>query len=306
MLIKDSRIMSIIKKTALYFFVLSFSLSNISFFNMVLSYVGYQGNITVLSSAIYAFFNLFILIYFLYYVISHRAYKVLLIIGIVNLIYVMPFLIGLDVRGIALYLMFPLPISLMTGILTLNQELRKELTDVFCKLRYVYGILAIAYICFLVFYPEDGRGTLIDFTYGNVAWFFLPPIFFYTGLLYKQNIKQKFKQNKLAVIERFVILLILNIAVFYTGLRSGIISLVFTNILFLAGYLFFDSKYKKQYLQNFVVILLPFLIAFMVGSLVKLEASRINIISNNFLFEKNIHGVKKINEETSEISDSKT
>ncbi|MGB4610415.1 MAG: O-antigen ligase family protein [Saccharofermentanales bacterium] len=306
MLIKDSRLLTIIKKTALYFFVLSFSLSNISFFNMVLSYVGYTGNITVLSSAVYAFFNLFILICFLHYVISDKAYKIFLLVGIVNLVYVLPFLINLDVRGITLYLMFPLPVSLMTGVLILNRDLRKDLIDVFCKLRYFYGILAIAYICFLAFYPGEGRGVLPDFTYGNVAWFFLPPIFIYTGVFYKQNFKQEFKLNKAAVIEKIIILLILNVTVFYTGLRSGIISLIFTNLLFLAGYLFFDAKHKKQYIQNFVLILLPFLAALLVSSLVKLEASRMNIISNNFLFEKNIHEVKKTDEDTSEPADSKT
>ena len=285
MLKTNNRNIALIKKLALYFFVLSFSLSNISFFNMVLYYTGYTGNITVLSSAIYAFFNLFILIFFFHYVLAHKAYKALSIILIVNLVYALPFIINLDIKGTLLYLMFPLSISLITGILTLDRELRKEIIEIFCKLRYVYVVLAIAYICFLAFYPKDGRAVLINFTYGNVAWVFLPPIFIYTGLLYKQNIQQEFKLNKRAAIERIIILLILDVTVFYTGLRSGIISLLFTNVLFLLGNFYINFKQRKQHLQNFVLVLTPFLIAFTISSSIKMEASRFEMISDNFIFE---------------------
>lgn len=196
--------MSIVKKIAIYFFVLSFSLSNISFFNMVLSYIGYKGNITLVSSAIYAFFNLFILIYFVYYVYSYKTYKMFLVVFLINLVYILPYLLNFNIRDIALYLMFPLPFSFMAGIVAVDKEFRKLFISVFYKLRYIYVVLGVVYICFLAFFSAESKGELIDFTYGNVAWVFLPPIYVYIGILIQKKFTCESRQNKLKFLKCLV------------------------------------------------------------------------------------------------------
>ena len=216
----NNKTITIIKNVALYFFVICFSLSNISLFNMVLSYAGYQGDVTLISSITYAFFNLFILAFFIYYVLSHKQYKMLLIILLINLIYIFPHLLNFTIRDIALYLMFPLPFSLFAGIIAVDQNIRKRFIHVFYKLRYIYSIFGIAYICFLAFSTEENRGALIDFTYGNVAWVFLPPIFVYIGLIIQKDFFRKSEHSRYKVYELIGILLLLEITVFYTGLRT--------------------------------------------------------------------------------------
>lgn len=289
MLQTNNKTISLIQKIALYFFVICFSLSNISFFNMLLSYLGYQGDVTLISSAIYAFLNLFILTYFVYYVLSHKKYKLFLVIVLINLVYILPHLLNFTLRGIALYLMFPLPFSLFAGIIVVDQNIRKKIIDVFYKLRYVYSILGIAYIFFLIFSSEKNKGALIDFTYGNVAWVFLPPIFVYIGLIIQKDIFHKSQQNKYKAFELIVILLILEITVFYTGLRSGILSLLFAKFLFLIGFIIVDFKQKSKYVTNFLVLLSIVLITYLISTTITLEKSRINVISNRFLYERKVH-----------------
>ena len=289
----NNKTITIIENVALYFFVICFSLSNISLFNMVLSYAGYQGDVTLISSIIYAFLNLFILVFFIYYVLSHKQYKMLLIIFLINIVYIFPHLINFTIKGIALYLMFPLPFSLFGGIIAVDPDIRKKLVDVFYKLRYVYSILGIAYICFLAFLSEGNRGSLIDFTYGNVAWVFLPPIFVYIGLIIQKDFFRKSEYSRYKEYELLGILLLLEITVFYTGLRSGIISLLFAKFLFLIGFLITDFKQKKNYIINFLILLSVMLITFLISTNITLEKSRMNIISNQFLFESKIHEVNK-------------
>ena len=285
----NNKTITIIKNVALYFFVICFSLSNISLFNMVLSYAGYQGDVTLISSIIYAFFNLFILAFFIYYVLSHKQYKMLLIILLINLIYIFPHLLNFTIRDIALYLMFPLPFSLFAGIIAVDQNIRKRFIDAFYKLRYIYSIFGIAYICFLAFSTEENRGALIDFTYGNVAWVFLPPIFVYIGLIIQKDFFRESEHIRYKKYELIGILLLLEITVFYTGLRTGIISLFFAKILFLITFLIVDYKKKKKYFINFLVLLSIVIITYVVSSLFILERSRMNIISDNFIFEKQVH-----------------
>ena len=290
----NNKTITIIKNVALYFFVICFSLSNISLFNMVLSYAGYQGDVTLISSIIYAFFNLFILAFFIYYVLSHKQYKMLLIIFLINIVYIVPHLINFTIKGIALYLMFPLPFSLFAGIIAVDQNIRKRFIDAFYKLRYVYSILGIAYISFLVFSTKENLGALIDFTYGNVAWVFLPPIFIYIGLLIQKNFFRKSEHSVYKKYDLIGILLLLKTVVFYTGLRSGIISLLFALFLFLIIFLIVDFEHKQNYMLNALIIVFLFVLAFVISMIFKLDTSRLSMISSNFIFEKRTHNFDEL------------
>lgn len=290
----NNKTITIIKNVALYFFVICFSLSNISLFNMVLSYAGYQGDVTLISSIIYAFLNLFILVFFIYYVLSHKQYKIFLIILLINLIYIFPHLLNFTIRDIALYLMFPLPFSLFAGIIAVDQNIRKRFIDAFYKLRYVYSILGIAYISFLVFSTKENLGALIDFTYGNVAWVFLPPIFIYIGLLIQKNFFRKSEHSVYKKYDLIGILLLLKTVVFYTGLRSGIISLLFALFLFLIIFLIVDFEHKQNYMLNALIIVFLFVLAFVISMIFKLDTSRLSMISSNFIFEKRTHNFDEL------------
>ncbi len=290
----NNKTITIIENVALYFFVICFSLSNISLFNMVLSYAGYQGDVTLISSIIYAFLNLFILVFFIYYVLSHKQYKMLLIILLINLIYIFPHLLNFTIRDIALYLMFPLPFSLFAGIIAVDQNIRKRFIDAFYKLRYVYSILGIAYISFLVFSTKENLGALIDFTYGNVAWVFLPPIFIYIGLLIQKNFFRKSEHSVYKKYDLIGILLLLKTVVFYTGLRSGIISLLFALFLFLIIFLIVDFEHKQNYMLNALIIVFLFVLAFVISMIFKLDTSRLSMISSNFIFEKRTHNFDEL------------
>ena len=210
----------------------------------------------------------------------------LLAVLLINVVYVLPHLLNYTTRGIALYLMFPFPFSLFAGIIAIDRCIRKKIIDVFYKLRFIYATLSIAYLIFLVFTPEGNMGKLVDFSYGNVAWFFLPAIFIYVGLMINQECSIKEKRNKNKYFELFSIFLMLVIAVFYTGLRSGIISIIFTIISYLILFLIIDFKNKQNYLLNTLIVIIPFILAFVLSAILKIDSSRLNVITNNFLFEK--------------------
>ena len=162
---------NVFEKITLLFFVLSFSFSNLSFFNMILKLVGYEGNVTVISSIIYSIGILLIAIYFLKYVIHSKSYKMLAILICINFVYLLPHLIRFNIRNIVLYLMFPLPFSLFAGMMATDINIRKKVILTFYKLRYSYISLGILYLIVLNSSTELINGPLPDFTYGNVAWF---------------------------------------------------------------------------------------------------------------------------------------
>ena len=301
----NNKTITIIENVALYFFVICFSLSNISFFNMVLFYIGYKGNITLLSSIVYACFNIFILVYFTYYVITNKEYFMLIIVSLIVLFYALPNMVNFSIKGIALYVMFPVPFALMAGLIAVNKEIRSKIINIFYRLRYFYFLLCIVYLYFLLNSTETKLGGLVNFSYGNVAWIFLPPIFIYTGNFFKKDIINEYKRNKLELFEIYVIMLLLELTVFYSGLRTGIISILFTNVIFFLIFNIIQFNNKKRHILVFSVVFSQFLLAFIISSAIKIDASRINIISEDFIFEKKPHDVETVDEEEN-VSDKQS
>lgn len=278
---------NVFEKITLLFFVLTFSFSNLSFFNMLLKLVGYEGNVTVISSIIYSIGILLIAIYFLKYVINSKTYKMLAILICINLVYILPNLINFNIKNIILYIMFPLPMTLMAGIMAMDSDVRKKVIWTFYKLRYVYLSLGVLYLIFLEFFSKNTNGELPDFTYGNVAWFFLPAIFIYIGVFFEKEFSKTVLKGKKKLIELLIIISILMIVIFYTGLRSGIISLFFAAIVNFIALILLNRKNFKSYLKQFVIILVALGLIYLLSNHLMLNNSRLNFISGNFLWETN-------------------
>ena len=278
---------NVFEKITLLFFVLTFSFSNLSFFNMLLKLVGYEGNVTVISSIIYSIGILLIAIYFLKYVINSKTYKMLAILICINLVYILPNLINFNIKNIILYIMFPLPMTLMAGIMAMDSDVRKKVIWTFYKLRYVYLSLGVLYLIFLEFFSKNTNGELPDFTYGNVAWFFLPAIFIYIGIFFEKEFSKTVLKGKKKLIELLIIISILMTVIFYTGLRSGIISLFFTAVVNFFSLILLNRKNYKNYLKQFLIILVALGLIYLLSNHLMLNNSRLNFISDNFLWETN-------------------
>lgn len=113
------------------------------------------------------------------------------------------------------------------------------------------------------------------------------------------------KAKQIEIFEMLGILLILEVTVFYTGLRSGILSILFANILFLIAFLIFDFKQKEKYLINFFILIGVFFVVYGISTNVKFETSRINVISDKFIYETNDRRADDFIEEKSNEKSSK-
>lgn len=276
-----------IKKTSLIFMVSIFGLSSITIFNTIFYYLGLGRFQTVLSTGIFAILD----IISIFYIVSCfkesgiRSKKIYLTIAIINFINFMPsFFLG-DIKAVVQDALFVAPFTFFAAGLIFIKQLRDDFFHTANKLNTVLCALALGYIGLLWYYSLfSGSNKILNIevmTYGNIAWFFA--IFLFLQII---NLASKKLEDKYFI--HLIYSLILIYAIFCTGLRTAIVSLIFLISLSILYAIFnkeFNIKEKRSSLSILFICIL-----FSLGLLkfdVKLipSSSRSSVIQQDILYD---------------------
>ncbi len=240
--------MQFIENTSVVFMILMFSLSNLTVFNFFFMFTGISPKPTSVSLAIYLVFDAILFTYAVTFLIKEKLYAIFAILLIVNCVYIFPIIMTRSVSDISKYIVFVAPYSLTAVLLVSSEHIRVKLFDYIDKFIPPVSILAIVHIIALIMINPGKHNSLIipALSYGNIAWFFLT---FHFLTVIKFIAGGYGKGNKLIV----GYLALLTLTIFYTGLRTGSISMFFVTAASLL-LLLIRADSKKGILKRFAAI----------------------------------------------------
>lgn len=242
-------ITKLIENTSVMFMVLMFSLSNLTVLNFFFMFTGISSKPTTISLIIYLIMDAILLTYAVTVLIKKKLYAMFVILLIINCVYIFPILATRSVSDISKYIIFVAPYSLVAVLLVSSGHIRSKVFSCIDKFIPVVAILAVIYVSALITFK--GGDTFLDIralSYGNIAWFFLT-FHFLTAIKFVAGGYRNGRQSVLIMIY----LSLLSLTVFYTGLRTGTISMFFAVVLTILLVLLHGDS-KKVIFKRFIVL----------------------------------------------------
>lgn len=201
---------------------------------------------------------------------NRPAGKMIGILVVFNVIYILPLILNWDKVAVLQYIMFVLPITILSVAYVADEEVRESF---FRYLRYMCRILLVIAVAYIVLeYVSSDRNVrgivqIHNMTYGDMGYLFL------TGFVMSLiDIAEKRR------IFGFLGLIIFSLAVFFSGTRSAILCAAFAVFLLIVLVFMKSAKEEKRAMAIGVGVII---VTMIVGLLVVPSGSRLNFLNVN-------------------------
>lgn len=295
------------------FAAMMFSMSNHSFFKLLLNLVGLGERAGVAAIGLYLFLDLALGLHLLKLYLDLRGRAVQRCgtrrIGVsvlaLSLLFFAPFAWTRDLKAAAIELIFALPFILVAGMLAASRRFRGDFLRAFLRLRYVYGAFGLAYLLDLLFLAQSSQQLFPDFSYGNVALFFLPPaliyyyLFIFDPVLDGSEAEEEEPQPSVQPVrssrpirrgELLVLAVWLSVMVIYTGLRSANLALVSCLPLAAVAVFLGAPDLRKRNARSLGLAALALSLSFVIGLTVYPVHSRVEVFHiYGLIYERENH-----------------
>ena len=247
---KIMRLFSRFECISIFFMIFIFALSGITFFNAIIAYLGISSNPKIISSAIFLLLDIILLFNFINTLYLNKNFKLIFVFITINIIYISPYILDFDYLELIKYCMFILPYSAIGITMAVSDKTRNKFFRYANVIAPIIAICALIYIDTLSFAVDD---KLYDYmkilTYGNIAWFFL--LFYFITVI--NFVSGKYTGRKAIWL---LYIAILEVAICYTGLRTGLISIFFSIFIALLSRVAKDKAEKRYIVKRFMALTL--------------------------------------------------
>lgn len=270
----------IINYIASTFMILIFSLGGLTVFNFIIGFTKFSRYQTLISTCIFLVLDIFLFLYFLNgnnEDNKKRRDSIFIQLVLINLLYLSPDFIYLNGKNIIIYILLLFPFSLIGMALIQSKDKRNIFFEWGEKLTSIIVCIALIYIFLLIIYSHFSKKIFYieGVTYGDIALFFIP---FYIILII--NTSTQIVDNKINII-RYLKIIILTIAICFTGLRTGMLIVIFTPILSNIFLIQKNADRKKQLLFQIVKTTAIVIIITIIGINIIPSSSRLTAIKDN-------------------------
>lgn len=261
------------------FMILIFSLGGLTVFNFIIGLTKFSKYQTIISTCIFFVLDVLLLLYFLNANEKNKKRWDSLLIGLllINLVYISPDFIYLNGKNIIIYILLFSPFSLIGMALIQSKDKKIVFFEWGEKLTSIIVCIALIYIFLLIIYSHFSKKIFYieGLTYGDIALFFIP---FY--IILTLNLSTQIVGNKKSTI-RYLKIIILTIAICFTGLRTGMLIVIFAPILSNVFLLQRNAVRKKQLLFQIAKTTSIVIIITVIGIYAIPSSSRLTAIKDN-------------------------
>ncbi len=269
-------------------------LSGLDVIKAILGILGIREGDTLIATVIVVILDVALGLYALYLFSKDRNKIAFGVLIILNITYIMPLMVGYNAKDIALYIVFVIPLSIIAYIVSIDYDGEKKYINMYISISTAVCVLAITYIIVLFVgdfdYIINDLGIRIVASYGVIAWLFMPAIF----IMIPHYISLESHKNQQKVVIVLIKIMILAAAIYYTGLRTGIISTFFT--VFVSAIIFLivyrgERKKVKQVLLRVLAVTISFVLIYILCVTNIPKNSRLNVIysTGSLAYETNLH-----------------
>lgn len=279
------------KKAVFIIIALMFVLQRLNIFKFVFSLIGLDSISTEISLVIFCTMDLIIAFFWIGSVIRTREYLDILFVAIFFAVSVIPFIYRRNIFQIEICIVFILSSIIGYMLLLRDEEGRKIFLSFFRSARIPVFICAVIYLAFTIVTGVISKDDMVIpvLSYGNIAQFFIP---FY--VIAMEDCFYNYKDNK-EFIKLILFASVVVIAVMCSGLRTAIITLIFTVAILSLSIPFRPNKSlpKKKTIIP-VVVIATIIVVF---TYFPLPNSRLSLISHSgdMLYEDNYHHENAVN-----------
>lgn len=267
-------------------FVIFLVAQKISLSNCILQLIGINSYQTIISVALYGILDLIVLYSFIRYTLNQRK-TLFLTVVILAVLGSLPHLINFDSHSVMLYIVFSVPVIAASAVIAHSSEGYKDWNDFFIKISPVFFVLAVAYVISIFVIDlniNNVKGRLHLFAeYGYIAWLFIPPAIVLLG-----NIIYWGKSVKSGIMLWIYYICIL-LAICYTGLRTGFITVAVTLVMYLIFFKMQKDVGFKKVLLRVVVLSVITVVIFQICTHIVPPSSRLIALQNNVIYEESTH-----------------
>lgn len=258
----STKINKIISYIAICFSVALFSLNGTTVFKLIYSLLGIGGDRRLLSVSTFLIFDIFLILFFCKFITEQKDRKsqIIILVFLISMFIIPDMILDTKVKIIQ-FIIIKIPFVILGMILALSDDFRKDYFKYNDKLAPFIALFAVSFIILLltvndpngeIFKLSNGSLKIKDFTYGNVAFVFLP----FFELTFTSLASGKYKGKKEIVMILYILLLIYTICC--TGLRNAILSIIiimFLSVLFVVFGFFQKCSVKRVALILAVLVL---------------------------------------------------